>query len=1201
MFDDFESAKNVIQHCKFCGRSSDRTKWARGGLGKECNACASYSKYALSREDRAALLAKVSSNVAEQLAHKERIEDYENHAGETRGRHEKRTRVETEVAQSFEGKRRMGVFWPMRLYRQHHPLLKIQANERTVYNGEVGVILPGSVAAVDGCIELSERVQQKVAMRTDVMLDSGASASQLFGRATQKTRLTIRKVPHLEGHETVALKQKRQSIKDNLGSDDDPIDHLWEPLLRKPPQKRKTGQATTSSDDESPAEKKPIGRSPPTTSVGSNEKKPVTSPNEKKPKKAPATRGGRPSHDGGEALSPKKQAAAVLGAKKAITDAKSFLEKLRDSDNESLLKLRPKDMAAVVSKVDLASAPAKVLAMMPGDLADSSNNSAMYEASATLTELRQMKTTLLAVEPLFNAAVSGADAANPSPLMDGIASAAAVGVEANVAIKTLVLKRALLAAFDKQDFSRFAELLSWNSNGAPSVAKSNLFYAVAGDREAATDLQAKLLGSRIAELFRTVQIDDEAAEVTAMRSIGSFMKATKNIKILSDEVKEHLVDAQMLTSCCCDEEGESMDLEVVRLTKDKIVAKLNHRFHKPLCLLPGGTLILERLEKLVEGAKASKRLDEMLEKMMGTVKAADVYAKNPTERDEDPIVIPSALKDTLQEIFSSYRDAQKLFENTKKGREEIGSKLGEVAAFMKENADALLIRMGNHNAAIAENVLSEVNTACGLNSTKASAIEAFVNHGYLFASRAVSADNLALHDLFDQATCAKLDANTNSFESFMHQVCSKRSLAALAQISEPIQPTTTSSTSKSLLIEMVVVTRSVTDFSSQAGPFAETPAFQHFASALKARIALHLGLLISEHIRPYSEFASKLALNLQSNHNIHPGSHDSVLKNLFDRERVGEIANDYPLAEGPIEKAYKDFAGFIGQSVELKVLPENKDCSFNVLYVVEVCLALGQLVCFSKQDDVLASASIDDVVDGSLKVYADIVVAGGRACVKVDTVIGQVMPENKFAKGLVCASAKCCLTAMEATGTAFVKAATFFNELFDLLDDDTLKEFETACAQPKLDVEEGLAAMLGFIASPVGRAFYAAYKTFKKHRKAPDTLLTCADCLLNTVTTVGRILSQPGGSSSSAVLSQPGALCQDLRALSLNIAKHNQRILNLMGSMTAVNALYGELEAGVTRAMLANMVLRGLSHDEANPMVISPSLRRLIEEAAALT
>ena len=127
-----------------------------------------------------------------------------------------------------------------------------------------------------------------------------------------------------------------------------------------------------------------------------------------------------------------------------------------------------------------------------------------------------------------------------------------------------------------------------------------------------------------------------------------------------------------------------------------------------------------------------------------------------------------------------------------------------------------------------------------------------------------------------------------------------------------------------------------------------------------------------------------------------------MLKKYFDRERVSELANGYPLAEGPIEKAYKDFAGFIGQSVNLKILPENKGCSFNVLYVVEVFLAIGQHVCFLKQHDVLASASIDDV-----KVHADIVVAGGRACVKVDTVIGQAMPENNFAKGLVCASALC--------------------------------------------------------------------------------------------------------------------------------------------------------------------------------------------------
>ena len=76
--------------------------------------------------------------------------------------------IDRKRTQKFVGKTKYGVFWPLKLFRQRFPNMKVRKQAKMEYDGEIGVCLSSEYGCPDGCtklyVEKADGIERKTAL-----------------------------------------------------------------------------------------------------------------------------------------------------------------------------------------------------------------------------------------------------------------------------------------------------------------------------------------------------------------------------------------------------------------------------------------------------------------------------------------------------------------------------------------------------------------------------------------------------------------------------------------------------------------------------------------------------------------------------------------------------------------------------------------------------------------------------------------------------------------------------------------------------------------------------------------------------------------------------------------------------------------------------------------------------------------------------
>lgn len=660
-----------------------------------------------------------------------------------------------------------------------------------------------------------------------------------------------------------------------------------------------------------------------------------------------------------------KQVQAVHAARLAVLQAMDIIHKL--SDPLLVMTLTLVKHHAVTKKLSDALTPARVQLLTAGDTLDAfalagsgtHDGAAKIPASppaagevgepdgiAVLKQLREYGEYLTAAEPLVAALQNPkASADSVSEAMDACASAKIVVAGC---VRHHVLKLGANKFFDAGDFAAWAALLRFEDVvDAPAAGggKYNIYWACQGDRKQATAIQDWHIVNKVVESMRSIDTRDEA---TALARVGGFAGSLGTIPILGaqlmTEVKDLIDLCAVLTS-----DGEILaDAQVINaatVAQQAICGASSgqHRFHKSIRLLPGGTLVCSRLD----AARLQIERDEKAEACMGKAvaiisgenekdgHAATInYKRIEGEKDGDAITIGADLKAKAEDLRTSISSV--LAKSSAAFQARHADDIKAVNTVFDRLTKQLKHRLKQHNSAMARPAIASINEHAGFGAKTAKSDCTVAEAIAEALPKLKTTKTLGFNSFLDEAACQDID------QMVTHQGALLGFLAAHVDVL--VDKIDLSGKSTHELIE------TLSTWKDGMPECMFLIYLKTFHDGVVRMVQRSVGATIAVGLEGYASFAAKMATTLTAKSKSKPTDLSNTVKSLFTRELVGDVADmdTEVTGDAPMFKLLRDVSRLTGAAftVMLPPSPGSKDkgmhMPFYMAAVAEAMLQLGQ-------------------------------------------------------------------------------------------------------------------------------------------------------------------------------------------------------------------------------------------------------------------
>ena len=116
--------------------------------------------------------------------------------------------------------------------------------------------------------------------------------------------------------------------------------------------------------------------------------------------------------------------------------------------------------------------------------------------------------------------------------------------------------------------------------------------------------------TKVVELLRAVDLSQVSE---TLQKISSLISAIAKVEILSTELKPDMKDFVNLSGTISASGDVSGDIQTLKSARAAILDNTNHRFHKAIKLLPGGTFILQFIDPKIKQHEAPPALVDILQ------------------------------------------------------------------------------------------------------------------------------------------------------------------------------------------------------------------------------------------------------------------------------------------------------------------------------------------------------------------------------------------------------------------------------------------------------------------------------------------------------------------------------------------------------------------------------------------------------------
>jgi hypothetical protein len=658
-----------------------------------------------------------------------------------------------------------------------------------------------------------------------------------------------------------------------------------------------------------------------------------------------------------------KQVQAVHAARLAVLQATDIIHKL--SDPLLVMTLTLVKHRAVTKKLSDALTPTRVQLLTAGDTLDAftlagsgtDDGAAKIPARAAgevgepdgiavLKQLREYEGYLTVAEQLVAALQNPeASADSVSEAMDACASAKIVVAGC---VRHHVLKLGANKFFDAGDFAAWAALLNFEDLvDAPAAAgsKYNIHWACQGNREQATALQDWHIVNKVVESMRSIDTRDEA---TALARVGDFAGSLGAIPILGAQLMTEVKDLTDLCAVLTSDGAILADAQVIdaaTVAQQAICGASSgqHRFHKSIRLLPGGTLVCSRLDaarlQIERDAKAEACMGKAITIISGeSEKEGDAvtmnYKRIEKEKDGDAITIGADLKAKAEDLRTSISSV--LAKSSAAFQARHADDIKAVNAVFDRLTKQLKHRLMQHNSAMARPAIASINEHAGFGAKTAKSDCTVAEAIAEALPKLKTTKTLGFNSFLDEAACQDID------QMVTRQGALLGFLAAHAGVL--VDKIDLSGKGTHELIE------TLSTWKDGMPECMLLIYLKTFHDGVVQMVQRSVGATVAAGVEGYAAFAAKMATTLTAKSKPKPTDLSNAVKSLFTRELVGDVADmDTEVAgDAPVFKLLRDISRLTGTAFTVTLPPspgsqdKGMDVPFYMAAVAEAMLQLGQ-------------------------------------------------------------------------------------------------------------------------------------------------------------------------------------------------------------------------------------------------------------------
>ena len=834
----------------------------------------------------------------------------------------------------MEGKEFCGNFWPAPIYKNHFGR-DIPKAEIITYEGKKGTMLGSDTPMVPGVIQLSNISRKKVFMKTDLPTSS-TDSGDVLARAKKKLRFAAKECVSTRGggddegkYLKVSAPSQQYKADEDLRENDDPFDFLFSPTIKGPKANKDTeGDGDTGSTSNTKSKSPKAGERGGKAQGVKKEKPPKQTPHGVEKEKASTPEGklaGGPSYRDRQ-----KQVAAVDSARKALLDAEQLLNKLEDTMLAQ--SVTDKHLSVVDKKVSEALAPSKVqLITSTMDFsALASMDSGSTEAMVVLDSLRDISKRLKGATLLVaaNAKLASIDAV---ALRLAIDTADLAGIKVPMKYLDTVLKLAGRVYFDNCEFEAWACLLKFDAAAAQdptSGGKCDIYYACRKDAAVAKDLQTQHGVARILELLRIVDIRDEAATLTKLKS---FAAALNSVPWLDSDFSASLKPFVDIMACFGDQGVQLTMLDKAKAARDLVFNDPNHRLHKPLKHLPGGILIIGLVDAASLQVEADNTCKTKVDTLIAKLETIQAYAQLEDEKDASPIKLPD--KARYVEAWSEWQIIQQKASQDFKSSDTTAP----ITTFFADLGSAVLGRVTRFNVAILEAGLSQLAGASKFTSNKSADAKNAIKIAQHSLASLATASSLGLQTFLDEPMCKAVDDSAEQLKRYVNQLIGATAVLAAEKID----------LKNPALVEFAATNA---EWNSLAQTYQENSVLLSIRAGLRTTLQTELAKLVAGHVNAYETFAWRMCSSLLGS--TTPGN---IMKQHVTHDLVGDIIEF--TGESPLRKMLASYSAFLGNACPVKLTPpssekanNSKAVPFSLVCVVDAFLPVAQHFCHADRN-----------------------------------------------------------------------------------------------------------------------------------------------------------------------------------------------------------------------------------------------------------
>lgn len=347
-----------------------------------------------------------------------------------------------------------------------------------------------------------------------------------------------------------------------------------------------------------------------------------------------------------------------------------------------ILKLTVAKHSILTKKITDLLSPGKVQLLTSGDsmeaiAANPTSTTAQEEQECGLTvlrDLRAMDGKMQAALPLITAVQD--QSADAEKIISAIDRCTEANLKIPRSIKELALKRSCTKSLENSDIATWLLLLSFKSETGNIKRKHNLHWASDGESKAAEELQDTILVSKLVDMLRSADLNDEVRFMTGFSEVmEQIVSGPNSLNILSDKLRTEVSDLEKLVSGFGQGGEWNGDFEEVDRIRKTVCSNQQHRFFKPLTLLPGGIAITAQLDKILTQRSKDDQCEKEIEKCVAMMKEIAMY----TSAGDDVLELNIPERRQYEELRGLYKSVTERSSSALK--EKYAQQLTDIAEF----------------------------------------------------------------------------------------------------------------------------------------------------------------------------------------------------------------------------------------------------------------------------------------------------------------------------------------------------------------------------------------------------------------------------------------------------------------------------------------------------------------------------------------